>query len=248
MYNILISISLGILVGVVYTLLGFWKTWAMGIILGVLSAVGAFALLSRMLARRIEPKFLQAQKQVQSGAHNLAIRSLEELLPWGRWQVLLSGQIYAQMGVLAYALEQDEKALGYLEKSGLRVPEAQLARAAILYRRKSFDEAYEVMELAIKANKKQILPYNAFAWMLEKQGDRAKAILQLQRCLKVEKSNESTKDNLLRLQNNKKLNMKRFGMQWYSLKLERPPASMAQMPPGMRRGFRGKQRKQKRRG
>ena len=44
------------------------------------------------------------------------------------------------------------------------------------------------------------------------------------------------------------MSMKSFGMPWYSLKLERPPASMAQMPPGVRKGFRGKQRKQKRRG
>jgi len=248
MYNIAISIALGIVVGVVYTLLGFWKTWAMGIILGVIVSIACFAILSRVLARRIEPKFLDAQKQLQSGAHNLAIKNLESLLPWGRWQVMLSGQIYAQMGVLAYGMEQEDRALGYLEKAGLRVPEAQLARAAILYRRKSYEKAYEVMDVVIKANKKQILPYNAYAWMLEKQGQRDKAIKQLQRCLKVEKSNDSTKDSLLRLQNNKKLNMKRFGMPWYSLKLERPPASMAQMPPGMRKGFRGKQRKQKRRG
>jgi tetratricopeptide (TPR) repeat protein len=152
------------------------------------------------------------------------------------------------MGVLAYGMDKEDRALEYLEKGGIRVPDAQLARAAIHFRRKQYDKAWEVMELCIKANKKQMLPYNAYAWMLEKQGERAKAIEQLHRCLKVEKSNETAKDNLLRLQNNRKMNMKRFGMQWYSLKLERPPASMAQMPPGMRKGFRGKQRKQKRRG
>ena len=80
----------------------------------------------------------------------------------------------------------------------------------------------------------------------EEQGE--KAIEQLRRALKVEKSNEASKENLLRLQNNRKLSMKRFGMQWYALKLEKPPASMRQYQPGTHRGMRNRQRKQKRRG
>ena len=79
-YSILISIAVGTLVGVLYTLLGFWKTWAMGIILGVLIALTSFVLISRLLARRFEPRFLQAQKQLQSGATQLAMKTLEELL------------------------------------------------------------------------------------------------------------------------------------------------------------------------
>ncbi len=247
MYGILVSLAIGLLVGVVYTLLGWWKTWAMGIILGVLVAMVAFVLLSRLLAKRFEPRFLQAQKQIQSGANQLALRTLEDLLPFGRWQVLLTGQIHAQLGLLLYAMEKEDEALGHLVKSGLRVPDARLALAAIYYRKKRFDEANEVVKLAIKANKKQILLYNVYAYLLNKQGKRDEAIEQLQSCLKVEASNESTKDNLLRLQNNRKMNMKRFGMQWYGLKLEKPPASLRQAPPGMQRGFRAKQKKQKRR-
>jgi tetratricopeptide (TPR) repeat protein len=245
-YSILVSILVGILIGVVYTLLGLWKTWAMGIIVGVLGALACFMILSRILAKRFEPAFLQAQKQIQSGANQLALKSLEGLLPLARWQVMLKGQIYAQMGLLSYAMENEEEAIGYLEKSGLRVPDARLALAAIQYRRKRYDDAYETMEVAIKANKKQILLYNVYAFMLYKQSKQAEALELLQRCLKIEASNESTKDNLLRVQNNKKLNMKRFGVQWYGLKLEKPPASMRQYAPGQHRGMR--QRKGKRRG
>ena len=58
-------------------------------------------------------------------------------------------------------------------------------------------------------------------------------------CLEIEKDNETSKDNLLRLQNNRRMNMKRFGMQWYGLKLEKPPAALRPgHPPGLRKGFR----------
>ena len=247
MYSILVSVLIGAVVGVVYTLLGWWKTWAMGIILGVIVALAAFMLLSRLLAKRFEPRFLEAQKQIQSGANRLALKTLEDLMPLSRWQILLKGQIQAQVGLLLYAMEREDDALVRLEKSGLRVPDARLALAAIHFRRKNFDEADEVMKLTIKANKKQVFLYNVHAWLLNKRGQREEAIEQLQRCLKVESSNESTKDNLLRLQNNRKMNMKRYGMQWYGLKLEKPPASLRQYPPGMRKGMRSKQKKQKRR-
>ena len=66
-------------------------------------------------------------------------------------------------------------------------------------------------------------------------------------CEKVDKKSEATKDNLNRLQNGKKMNMKRFGMSWYALKLENPPASMRQQPPGAPRpGFRQKRKGGKR--
>jgi tetratricopeptide (TPR) repeat protein len=247
-YSILISIGIGVAVGVLYTLLGFWKTWGMGIILAVLIGLTCFVLISRMLARRFEPRFLQAQKQLQSGATQLAMKTLEQLLPLSRWQVMLRGQIYAQMGILAYAAENEDTALQHLEKSSLRAPDARMALAAIYFRRKNFSEAYDTMEVAIRGNKKQILPYHAYAWMLNRSDEREKAIEQLRRALKVEKSNEASKDNLLRLQNNRKLSMKRFGMQWYALKLEKPPASMRQYQPGTHRGMRTRQRKQKRRG
>jgi tetratricopeptide (TPR) repeat protein len=220
----------------------------MGIILGVAVALTAFVLISRRLAKRFEPRFLQAQKQLQSGASSLAMNTLEQLLPLARWQVMLKGQIYAQMGILAYASENEDLAVEYLEKSALRAPDARMALAAIYFRRKNPSKAFEIMELAVRGNKKQILPYHAYAWMLSRKGETDKAIEQIRRALKVEKSSESSKENLLRLQNNRKLSMKRFGMQWYALKLEKPPASMRQYQPGTHRGMRGRQRKQKRRG
>ncbi|MFT5444056.1 MAG: hypothetical protein ACI8W3_003107, partial [Myxococcota bacterium] len=84
--------------GGIWTALGLWKGWAMGIVLCVLVFFLTFFLISRTLAKRLEPQFLAAQKQIQAGATKAAVKSLEGLLPMARWQILLKGQIYAQIG------------------------------------------------------------------------------------------------------------------------------------------------------
>ena len=246
MYTLLIALALGLVAGAVWTLLGLWKTWAFGIVLGLIVFIVSFILISRRFGKKIQPVFEQVQKQIQAGKMQLALKTLEDLLAMSRWQIMLKGQINAQIGSLAFTMGDEGKALEYLSKSSPRVADARLFLASIYYRRKNFDKAREVLETAIRYNKKQVLLYNVYAYLLNKQGKREEAIEQLLRCLKVEKDNESTKDNLLRLQNNKKMNMKRFGMSWYSLQLEKLPASMRQ-PQGMsrsgfRRGKRGRKR------
>jgi tetratricopeptide (TPR) repeat protein len=241
MYTILISILIGATSGGVWTLLGWWKTWQMGIVLTILVSLLAFVLISRRMGRQIEPRFQAIQKLVQAGQTQLAISQLEALMPLGRWQVLLKGQIHAQIGLLAYASGDEERAAKHLERSAIRAIEAQLALAALEYRKGHKDKAREIVDLAIRANKKQIMPYHVYAWMLAKDGDREAAIKKLLACQKIEPDNESTRENLGRLQNGKKLSMKRFGMNWFGLQLESPPAQMrAAQGMAARKGFRQK--------
>ncbi|MCP4037781.1 MAG: hypothetical protein GY733_12645 [bacterium] len=247
MYTALVSLAIGLVAGGIWTALNLWKGWAMGIVLCVLLFFLSFFIISRVLSKRLEPQFMAAQKQVQAGATRAAVQSLEALLPMARWQILLKGQIYAQMGCLQYALGEDKAAEDSLGKASRRSSEAQLFRAALQVRQKKTDAARKTLDDAISFNKKQVMLYNVLAWVLLKEGDRKEAIEVLLRGEKADKNSEATKDNVNRLQNGKKLNMKRFGMSWYALKLENPPASMRQQPPGMpRRGFRQKRKGGKR--
>ena len=246
MYTILISILIGAASGGAWTALELWKTWQMGIVLFVLVSIVAFIVISRVMARRVEPQFVGVQRMIQSGQTQLAIQTLEELMPLSRWQILLKGQIHAQIGLLSYASGDEAKAAEHLPQAGYRATEAQMAWAALSYRNGKKNQAYEALETAIRAAKKQIMPYHVWAWMKLKDGDKEKAMDKLLAAEKVEKSNESTIENLDRLRNGKKLNMKRFGMAWFGLQLEKPPAQYrgaAGQP--TRKGFR--QRKQKRR-
>ncbi len=241
MYTILIAILIGASSGAIWAALGLWKTWQMGIVLAILVSGLAFVLISRWMARRIEPRFMAIQKQIQAGQTQLAIKQLEGMLPLSRWQIMLKGQIHAQIGLLAYASDDQDRAATHLPMAGIRSTEARLAYAALEYRRGRKKEAHTILDEAIRVNKKQILPYHVHAWMLVKDGDREAAVKKMLACLAVEKSNESTQDNLSRLQNGKKLSMKRFGIGWFGLQLEKPPAQMraAQGMAG-RKGFRQK--------
>ncbi len=241
MYTILIAILIGATSGGIWTALALWKTWQMGIVITILVSLLSFVLLSRWMARRIEPQFMAIQKQIQSGQTQLAIGQLEGMLALSRWQILLQGQIHAQIGLLAYATGDDAQAATHLELSGIRATEARLAFAALEYRRGRKEQAREILDIAIRANKKQVLPYHVHAWMLIKDGDREAAIKKLLACQKIDKTNDSTQENLSRLQNGKKLSMKRFGIGWFGLQLEKPPAQLraAQGMTG-RKGFRQK--------
>lgn len=241
MYTIAISALVGLLAGGIWTALDLWKSWQMGIVLFVIVGFASFILISRALAKRIEPRFLAIQKQIQANQIPLAINQLEGLMPMGRWQILLEGQLHAQLGLLAYATNDMARAEKHLSQAGYRATEAQIAYAALLYRTNRWAKAREILDFTIRANKKQIMPYHVYAWLLLKEGDRNAAIEKLLAAQKIESGNESTQENLARLQNGKDLSMKRFGMVWFGLQLERPPKAMGTiqaMP--FRKGFRQK--------
>jgi hypothetical protein len=246
MYTILISMLIGALSGGVWTALALWKTWQMGIVLFVLVSLIGFIVISRLMARRVEPMFVGVQQQIEAGQTKLAIQTLKDLMPLSRWQVMLKGQIHAQIGLLSYATGDEQQAEEHLSQAGLRATEAKLAYAALTYRRGRKDQAFESLGDAIRANKKQIMPYHVYAWMLAKDGERDRAINKLVEAEKVESSNESTQENLDRLRNGKKLNMKRFGMAWFGLQLEKPPAQYrAQQGMAGRKGFRQRPQRRK---
>ncbi len=68
MYSALVSLLIGATAGGIWTALDLWKGWAMGIVLLVLVFFLSFFIISRILARRLEPQFLAIQKQIQAGA------------------------------------------------------------------------------------------------------------------------------------------------------------------------------------
>ncbi len=193
--------------------------------------------------KQLEPKFTQAQKQAQARQFKLAISTLETILPFASWQIMLKAQVHSQIGVFHFADRNEDKALEHLSQGSMRTPDAQLILASIHFKKDNLEKMRTALDMTIKLNKKQILLYNAYAFMLNRKGLNEEAIQILQNGLKVDAENDTTKDNLLRLQNNKKMNMKPFGMNWYTLQLEKPPLSMMQDQFSGKAGFRQPKRK-----
>jgi tetratricopeptide (TPR) repeat protein len=215
-----------------------WMNWIFAIFIALVLAIVCLVFLSRKIMKQIEPKFKQAQAFAEKRQFPQAIKILEEILPLSKWQVMLKSQVHSQIGVFYYAQKKEELALQNLEKGSARSPDAQMILASIFYRKKMMDKVKKVMETAIKYNKKQVVLYNALAFMYANGNMVEDAMAILKKCLKKNKDNETTTDNLLRLQNGKKMNMKSFGMTWYSLQLEKAPMSMMQGQFAGRPGFR----------
>ena len=243
MLSIIVAALVGLVFGLSWALLGLWGGWIVGFLIFTVFFVGTTFLLSRWIGKRVQAPFLQAQKQLQAGQTQLALKTLEGLLPMARWQLLLRAQIESQIGTIHYGMGEEAKALDHLKHANPRIPEAFLLLGAMHFRAGRHEDAKKVMESVIRLNRKNALLANSYAYFLAEKGDRAGAIAQLQRFLKAEKSDKPTAENLSRLQNGKKMSMKSFGIAWYSLKIERLPGSMraAGVPhPGMhgRRRFR----------
>ena len=236
MYSILLSLSLSLLLGFSGVFLGWWH-WIWGIVFTIVLAVIIWILIARRIGKWLQPAMEQIQRQMQSQHFQLAYQSLEDMLPMCKWVPLLKGQLLAQMGMLALHMRQKDKGVKLLEGASLRNADARLMLACIRYRDGEVDRALSILELTAKIDKKHPLLHNTYAWMLQKanKGDAAQAALAA--FLKKNPTNTPSKENMLRVQNNKRMSMAAFDMHWYALGLEEPPQTMGQVrraPKGFR--------------
>jgi len=217
LFLILISVTVAVVAGVAVSLVG--GGWFLAGFAGVVAFLLSQLLIGRRLRKRLEPAMQQVRRQVEAGMLRQAIDTLDSLLPLGSWIPLLRPQLHAQIGLLAHHLGDQERAMRHLRQSTRRSAEAQLLLAALHERAGDLDAMRRGLLRAAPYQKKSPLFQNVHAWLLDKHGD------------------DASRDNLRRLENGKKMNMKPFGFAWFALGYERPPQSMGQMQTA-RKGFR----------
>lgn len=241
LYLTLLSLAVALVVGVGTWFLG--AGWFFASFLGVVAFVAVWILGARRIGRRLEPALQQARRQMEAGHVQPAIASMRSVLPMAKWIPLLGGQIHAQIGFLEHQMGDPAAAVENLKLAGRRSGDAKMLLACIQYRDGKKAEALAELDECTRFNRKHVLSHNVYAWLLNRESKRAEAIEVLNRLLKKENDAKTT-DNRLRLQNGQKMDMAQFGMMWYALGFEHPPASMGQMrtaPKGFRQA--PKQRK-----
>ncbi|HEX6812198.1 MAG TPA: CDC27 family protein [Planctomycetota bacterium] len=236
MYSVILCSVLALLVGFGCYFLGVWG-WGWAIFFSVVFFVGFWILAARTFNVRLGPAMGAVRRQMEAGQWDLAMQSMQDMLPMGKWIPMLRGTLLAQMGLLAYQSGKKDKALALLEGASVRASDARLLLACIHFKNGDHKRAFEILQLATAVNKKHALMHNTYAWMLHKveRSDEAQAVLA--KFLKRDANNAPAKDNMLRLQNRTRMSMQAFEMQWYALGLEQPPQSMGQMrraPKGFR--------------
>lgn len=230
MYVVLIALGLGLVIGgATVPLVGA----AAAIVPGVIVAVAAYLL----LIRRINTLLSGAMKGVQAAMMQknieLALQQLEGIRTrFGKWVFFLSAQLDGQIGSIHYLKQEFDKARPYLERAFFRMWEPKLMLAVLASGQVGKGKADlkttdEVLEKAVRYTPKQGLLWSTWAYLHWKAGDAKKAIELLSRGKQIlGESDPLLAQNLLALQNDKKMKMKGYGDPWYALHLETHPMMM----------------------
>lgn len=230
MLNLLIALAAG---AVTTVALGFAFgggdfVFGYGIVPGLIAFVAAYIFLARRTMKQVQGIIEKAQAQLQQQQIDPAIQTFKEAYPYARWQFLLRSQIDGQIGSILYMAQRFDEAEPYLKNAFKKSWVAQGMLGALYYKRKDFDRMTAAFEEGVKANKKESLLWNLYAYCLWKAKRRDEAIAVLNRAKETLGDDEKTERNLKALQNDRKMKMRGWNMMWYQFHLDRPPAQQMQ--------------------
>lgn len=230
MYNLLISLAVGLVVALLVKLANF-SLWA-GLVPGLLAFVATYILLARRVVLKVQALMGRVQKELSGQPANprelqqtlqRAVKTLESGLPWGRWQFLVAPEIHSQIGMLQYMGKDLDGALKHFEQGSTRNYMAKAMEGALHYQRKEPEKMKAAFETAVKSGKKESLIWAVYAWCLLNLKDREQAMRVLGRGVETNPSDEKLKNSLAQLQNDKRLKMRPFEPAWWQFGLEPPP-------------------------
>ncbi len=228
MINLLLSLAAGVLGFLVFYLTGL--AHALGSIFpGAVAAIGAYVFLARRSGKQLEAVMAVAQKEMMARKPERAVAALEEAFKLARWQFGVKSSLHANIGVLLYVQKKFDEAEPHLRKSAgtlLRLWQAQAMLAAILFRKKQYEEMEKIFQGAMRGNKSETLLYAVYAWCESQRGEKKKAIEILQKGVSQNASDEKLKTLLGRAQNDKRLKLDGWGEQWWQFWVETPPQMM----------------------
>ena len=220
-----------------------------GIVPALIALVGVYLLLVRRTMKQLEAIMARAQTELQKMQEkamrvggrpnqkqmddmmNTAIGIMKEGYALGKWQFLVDQQINGQVGALLYHQRNYEAAEPYLRNYFYKNWVSQAMLAVILFRRKEYTAMTEAFEKGVKANEKESLLWALYGWCLWKNNQIDDAIAVLSRA-KEAVTDERIEQNLLALQNKKKMRMEGWREMWFMFALAKPKQPKAQNPFG----------------
>jgi len=197
---------------------------------GVLPALVVFGLvyfvLTKQISKQLQDEMAPIQQQLQSGRTDNAIKTLENIRDkYANRQFFTKSTLNGQIGVIHFMNKSFDKAKPYLEKSFVRLWNAQAMLGVLHGKNKEYDAMDETFERCVKYSPKQGVVWSTWAWIHWKASRREKAIQILTRGkTALDGKDEMLNNNLLAVQNNKKMKMKGYGDVWYQFHLETHPA------------------------
>ena len=223
MIHLFISLSLGT---AVFFGLYFVAHWGFAVAGALVTIMVANYLLGRRVNKAITALMEQVAVDIKNGKLDRAIHSLEGGLKYSRYQFFIKSQLMAQIGVIHYIKRDFNAAFSYLQKAFARHWIAQGMLGVIYMRRKDRESMVKTFNRAVRYNSKEGLLWNLYAYCQLRLGDRDGAIQTLVRASKKLPSDEKIRNNLINLQNNRKMKMKHYGEMWLQFHLEKMPGGL----------------------
>lgn len=226
MLTLLVAIAAGLAAGIAsFFVVGPW-----GAILPALVVLGGVYFIGmRAVNKQLGAGMIAVQKELQARRIDAAIALLEALkVKFAKRAFFSEAQIDGQIGTILFMKKDFEKARPYLERAFIRMWDAKTMLAVLLAKKKENLPAVDaLMEKVAKYSPKQGLMWSTWAYLHWKVGDNDGAIRILGRGKEVlGESDQVLAQNLLALQNGKKMKMKGYGDAWYSFHLEEHPMVM----------------------
>jgi tetratricopeptide (TPR) repeat protein len=238
MYNLLIALAAGSA-----AFMGGWlfvNTVVSGIIPGTLVLFITYFMLARRTGRKLQALMEQAMAEFQAQRVEKGRKMIESGFALGRWQFMVSGQLHAQLGAIAYMQRDFKSARTHLSKSWGRNWHAQAMLSCIDHREKKHSDAIERMGKAKGGGKKDPLYWGLYAFLAKEGGDSTRALQVLGEALKKHENSDALKTQDYAYRNKKKFKPKAFAPTWYQFFPEQMPRSMqmayGQAQQGQRRG------------
>lgn len=219
MYNILISTGAAV---AAFLLLKFAAglSWWIALPVALLIFMGIFYLISRLVMKKVMAIMETATRDLQAQRVDKGIRELQSAFKYGKWQIYVTGQLNAQIGMIYYMKRDFAAAFPFLEKAFFKNWMAMGMLAISYMKRNKKDKMKETFEKAAQASPKESLLWNLYAYCLCESGDTGKAKDVLERGLKKLPGDEKTRQNLELLREGKRMKMKGFGEMWLQFHLE----------------------------
>lgn len=199
--------------------------WVPAVLPAVAVLVISFFFISRNLSKRLEGTIKSLQDDLMKGQVDRALRKLKDIKErYGKWQFFLAATIDGQIGSILYMKGQYLQAKPYLERAFVRHWVAKAMLAVIYYRERKFSKMEEVFQHATRHVKKAGLLWSLWAYCVWRNGETERAISILNKGKGyLGEADPHLSQNLLSLQNDKRMRMKAYGEQWYQFQLELSP-------------------------
>jgi len=220
MINLAIALAVCALVTALLMTVAELSFWIASII-GMVAFTAVFFLLTRFVMKKIGALMETAQRDIQGGRWEKAVKTLQGGFKYAPWQIYVKGQLNSQIGMILYLKRDFAEAFDYLQKGFVRHWVAMGMLAICYMKRNKTSQMIETFEKATAATKKEPMLWNLYGYCLETVGEKEKAIAAMEKGVKKVGGHELLQANLDALKEGRKMKMLPWGDLWYQFHLEK---------------------------